>query len=81
MPSGCSSDQPRVMVGLSGWSTFSGVWLFLNPMLDVGVHIIDRDSAHRKEPAPRRPMPLLAQLRLAACRKEVGLFSGAQVRA
>ena len=24
MPSGCSSDQPRVMVGLSGWSAFSG---------------------------------------------------------
>ena len=25
MPRGCSSDQPRVMVGISGWSAFSGV--------------------------------------------------------
>ena len=30
MPRGCSSDQPRVMVGLSGWSALSGVFfLFL----------------------------------------------------
>ena len=25
MPRGCSSDQPRIMDGLSGWSAFSGV--------------------------------------------------------
>ena len=25
MPRACSSDQPRVMVGLSGWSAFNGV--------------------------------------------------------
>ena len=27
MPRGCVSDQPRVMVGLSGWSAFSGVFI------------------------------------------------------
>ena len=27
MPRGCSSDQPGVMVGLSGWSAFSGVFI------------------------------------------------------
>ena len=29
MPGGCSSDQPRVMVGLSGWSAFCGVLMCL----------------------------------------------------
>ena len=29
MPRGCSSDQPRVTVGLSGWSAFSGVFMCL----------------------------------------------------
>ena len=30
MPRTGSSDQPRVMVGLSGWSAFNGVHSFLS---------------------------------------------------
>ena len=39
-PRACASDQPRVMVGLSGWSVFSGVYsmmMYANIMRDLRV--------------------------------------------
>ena len=46
MPRGCSSDQTRVMVGLSGWSAFSGVYLFLIIALPQAVTVNIPESRH-----------------------------------
>ena len=46
MPSGCSSNQPRYMVGLSGWSAFSGVLICcrtINHMSDVSSRASSQD--------------------------------------
>ena len=51
MPSGCSSDQPRVMVGLSGWSAFSGVYLFLSASDDDKEDALGPELRHQLDRA------------------------------
>ena len=48
-PRGCSSDQPRVMAGLSGWLAFSGDYLFT-------IHIFKHRPACYLSPWPPRDM-------------------------